>query len=338
MWRFSFLAVLLLTLPHLSCKKDSPSEPTGPVFPPLADPIPYAQLGQGRLVFERIGPFTNSYSGVYVVDAAQKRSWGISGGDIDGPAVSPDGQSIVYTTGTPYPSQSAYDVFLMSAEGTNPLHLSDQQGQESVPSWTPDGKAIQYISWLFSGGKQSVPLYQQSPVPNAADRSVVFYFDTVGVPPSPVSVSPAGRLAAAAGGGIRTLNSDGSDVRLITPPLSTGLEVYSPAWAPDGQRIAFLSIVRDANHAIVSVSVVLVAPDGSAADTLVSLPAQGTSQWSGDNSYSLCWSPDGSQIAFTRPDGTPLGSHIYLIRKDHTGLTQVTFAAEVTDRSLSWSH
>ena len=44
----------------------------------------------------------------------------------------------------------------------------------------------------------------------------------------------------------------------------------------------------------------------------------------------------GSQIAFTRPDGKDVGTHVYLIRKDRTGLTQVTFADGVTDRGLSW--
>jgi Tol biopolymer transport system component len=135
-----------------------------------------------------------------------------------------------------------------------------------------------------------------------------------------------------------TLDADGSNIKHVISRPIEGEQLCSPAWSPDGQNIALLSLRRDSTG-ITSIAVVVYAPDGAGADTLVSLPASGVSIWgANDNNYSLCWSPDGSQIAFTRPDGKDVGSHIYLIRKDHTGLTQVTFADGVSDMSLSWSH
>jgi Tol biopolymer transport system component len=90
------------------------------------------------------------------------------------------------------------------------------------------------------------------------------------------------------------------------------------------------------------IAVVLFDPNGTNADTVVSLSATGNGAWVGqDNEFSLCWSPDGTQIAFTRPDGPQdggVGSHIYVIKTDHTSLRQVTFSPGVTDMSLSWSN
>jgi Tol biopolymer transport system component len=151
----------------------------------------------------------------------------------------------------------------------------------------------------------------------------------------PVSVSSTGKLLCS-GGEIHSINGDGTGLNRVVPRRDDNEQLYSAAWSPDGQTFAVLSMRRDTTK-ILSVAVLLFPAAGGTADTVVSLAASGKTEWSGDNSYSLCWSPDGLQIAFTRPDRQDIGSHIYVIKKDHSGLTQVTFAPGVTDRSLSWS-
>ena len=61
------------------------------------------------------------------------------------------------------------------------------------------------------------------------------------------------------------------------------------------------------------------------------------SMYAEDNNISLCWSPDGSKIAFNKPE-YDLCSHIYVINADGTNLVQVTSAAGVTDISVSWGN
>ncbi len=328
------LALVLIGVGTSGCKNNSPSEPILPQLPALTDSIPFEQLGGGKLIFQRIGPQANAYSGAYVLDISQKRSWGISG-EVNGPAVSPDGQMIAYTTYATV--QTAYDVFIMNSDGGARQRVSDIAGQEHCPSWTYDGKQILFFAFPFSLSDGFTPLYRQSPVPNPTDRVVIVDPGKQSLPfgiEGPVSVSSTGKLLCT-GGDVHTINSDGSGLALVASRSGSNEQLYSAVWSPAGQGFALLSVRRDTMR-IVSVAVLLFASGGGVADTLVSLPASGVTEPSGDNSYSLCWSPDGSRIAFTRPDGQTVGSHIYLIKKDHSGLTQVTFEQGVTDRSLSW--
>lgn len=320
-------ALLCLNLGNPGCKEESPSEPGVSTLPALTDPIPIDRLGEGKLVFERV-PFGEVNGIIYVVDVAQQRSWGIDpanrGGGVTGPIVSPAGTRIVYAALTSI--QTAYDIYIVDVNGANRQRVTDLPSHESYPSWVDDGTQI-----LFYGS--GVYLYRQSPVPHPTDRVVLIDFGTfdlqdLSAPGEPVSASSNGNLLVPKRGAYVT-DADGSNpVHVILPFLNERL--FSPAWSPDGLNIA-AGVVRGGGTADVSIAIVKYEADGTGPDTLVTLRGDG-------GAYpSLCWSPDGSQIAFTNSDSTDLGGHIYLIRRDRTGLTQVTFGTGVTDRSLSWS-
>jgi Tol biopolymer transport system component len=298
--------------------------------------IPYDKLGEGKLVFQRIGPPVNAYSGIYVVDISQQKVWGISDGDLDGPAVSPDGQKIVFTT---YASdETAYDVHVMGIDGAYRERVSNIRGQEHFPCWTPDGNKILYLAIHFDSYVTGI--YRQSPVQDPLDRELIinYYELDPTYDPSPqdgsISVSPGGKIAVSSFYGVFTFNPDGSNRTYIIESTLDDHH-YSAAWSPDGNLLAVLEIQWD-EGGIQSLAFLVYDPGGANSDTLVSMPASGNQMWLGDRSYCLCWSPDGSQIAFTRPDDQDVGSHIYTIKTDRTGLTQITSAAGVTDRSLSW--
>lgn len=331
------LAAFWLIYINFSCKKDSDKEQIIHAIPPLTDLIPYEKLSHGKLVFQRVGTEDNAYSGIYVIDIDLQRSWGIGGKDFDGPAISPDGQKIAYATTAL--TETAYDVYILNTDGTNAQCIESINGQENNPRWTPDGKKILYHAFHFDSDVEG--LYRQSPVPNPADRELVVDFRRL-VPPfdfynqlGAFSVSQNGAIAITYRG-IYILDSNGSEFTKIISETENH-PLYSAAWSPSGDKLALLAMIIDQGD-IQSLDVILLNQDGTNPDTLTTMTASGNTTWWGSNSYSLCWSPDGLQIAFTRPDGQDLGSHIYIIRIDGTGLTQVTSAPGVADRSLSWSN
>ncbi len=328
-------AVVVSTVINFSCKKQPGEEPSIQVNPAFDDSIPYNILGHGRLVFERIGPVDNAYNEVCVVDIDQQRKWEISGGIMDGPAVSPDGNNIAYANW--YSDSTLYDIFIMNIDGTNQRDITEMVGQDNCPSWTFDGTKI-----LFTNFGTVWASYSQTPVPKPSDRVIVINYYAIDPPDiynprGPLSSSLNGDLVINADG-LRTFHSDGSGMQLIIPyDHNSDHLIYSPTWSPDGSKLAFLSFKINSD-----IKVVLLDPNGANADTLVSSAATGNGEWEGtNNEFSLCWAHDGKQIAFTRPDGPQdvgVGSHIYVIKTDHTGLRQVTFSPGVTDMSLSWSN
>lgn len=320
-----------------SCSKPS-EEPYFSALPPFNDPVPYITLGQGTLVFYRIGPPGNAYSGLYIIDIEHDSCYNIDCGFINAPSVSPNGEMIACSKwGT---DQTAWDIYLMDIDGTNQRDITNLVGNECTPSWTFDCAQLLFsLDCFYTTSNFILALYRQSPVPDPDDRVQIIDYVLID-PPSvnnqigSVSSSVTGRLLVLLSG-LYTFDADGSNMHLILPSDENSDHfVYSPAWSPDGSKIAVLSYKRNSD-----IAVVLFDSDGTNPDTIVSLSATGTCDWLGhDNQISLCWSPDGNQLAFTRPDGLEVGSHIYIIGKDGTGLQQVTFEEGVTDFSISWSH
>ena len=119
---------------------------------------------------------------------------------------------------------------------------------------------------------------------------------------------------------------------LVTPALGLGgrllslirsaptpLDVQTPAWSPDGRKLAFVSR-RDGNSEIYVINA-----DGSGQENLTQHPAR-------DSHPS--WSPDGRKLAFvSRRDGN---SDIYVMNADGSGLRNVTRAPS-NDLRPAWS-
>jgi len=333
-WLFPAMSIGMLFC-FLACpsKENTPSTPTLPAS--LPDPIPYENLIQGKLVFERIGPSENNYSGVYVIDVNTRKSWGIDYGAGDAPQVSPDGSRIAFSK---LADQTIYDIHVMRIDGTQVQNISSLPDQDRQPSWTPDGNQV--LFWIDTF--PDIPLYRQTAVANPQDRMVIrtFSLEVDG----PFSVSPDLKIVflwRQEGGNwqIWTMNLDGSNPISVSPPAPAGIYYHSPVWSPDGKRIAYLTTEEDSSGGVVkSMELFIMDADGRHARSVIKfdgMNAEGT--WSGWNDISVCWSPDGSKLAFNKKEDGNLCSHIFLISPDGTGLTQVTSETGVTDRSLSWS-
>ncbi len=100
---------------------------------------------------------------------------------------------------------------------------------------------------------------------------------------------------------------------------STPGDVQTPAWSPDGRKLAFVSR-RDGNSEIYVMNA-----DGSGQENLTQQPAS-------DSHPS--WSPDGRKLAFvSRRDGN---SEIYVMNADGSGLRNVTRTPS-NDLDPAWS-
>jgi Tol biopolymer transport system component len=63
---------------------------------------------------------------------------------VEYPAWSPDGTRIAFMGGPNGPAE--YDIWVMNADGSNPVQLTDSPGPDGWPAWSPDGSRIAFAS------------------------------------------------------------------------------------------------------------------------------------------------------------------------------------------------
>jgi Tol biopolymer transport system component len=317
---------------------------------PSLESVSFGLLGSGKIAFERIGG-GGSYGAIYVVDATAGRSTHVFDNAATlGPALSPDGRLLAYTFSN---NTANYDVYVANVDGTGAQHVTNFPEQEGPPTWTTDGSRIVFVAGDFTSVIFNV--FSQSPVPNPGDLTQLTHFATgpggqvvcpiiTGNDPT-VSSSSQGMLAfACQGSEIDILSPDGSLSASYMPSHSDRrhwpLE-FSPKWSPDGTRLAFIETISDSamNYSVVAYTLKVINANGTNATTIVSVPgsnAQAGGGWAGLNNYSLCWMPDGSTLVFNVPESELVG-HLWVVRSDGTGLTQLTSEPASWDRSVSCS-
>ncbi len=227
-----------------------------------------------------------------------------SGGDFS-PAWSPDGQKIAFTSRR----DGNDEIYVMNADGSGQTRLTRNSATDYSPAWSPDGKKIVFVSAFSRAGA----LYTMNP-----DGSGLQSLSVRGeMPGEGPKFAPDGRkivftdpyenpymaLIGADGNGFQAL-----DIRVAG---ATSLDVNSPAYSPDGRKIAYsVAGHQDLNPKNHDFQIYAMNADGSAQTKLTKRV--------GDQNFSPCFSPDGAKIAFTsyRP-GTP--GRILIINPDGSG-------------------
>ncbi len=192
------------------------------------------------------------------------------------------------------------DIYVMQADGTGLVQLTDHPGDAGFPAWSPDGRRIAF----GSGRDGDFDIY----VMQADGTGLVQLTDHPGRDGWP-AWSPDGRRIAFDSDrdgdrDIYVMQADGTGlVQLTDHPGGDGW----PAWSPDGRRIAFGSD-RDGDW-----DIYVMQADGTGLVQLTDHP--GRDGWP-------AWSPDGRRIAF---DSDRDGDwDIYVMQADGTGLVQLT--------------
>ncbi len=198
-------------------------------------------------------------------------------------AWSPDGRHIAYSAqprapiaadGTRQDRQPA-QVWIMDADGSNARALTGGSSRNIRPAWSPDGSTIAFMS----------------------DRHADFDLNLMGTDDGDFE--------------IYLMDRDGSNVRRLTKYAGAA---HTPAWSPDGQRIAFhLQNGHVGRNGTANIHVMNA--DGSNLRRLTNDPRKHVRP---------AWSPDGKAIVFNCGPGRPEKWEICLIRADGSGFRTLT--------------
>jgi hypothetical protein len=169
---------------------------------------------------------------------------------------SPDGTKILFSStrydpsieqclpGFPHEHGCPTDIYVMNAEGSNVVRLTDDPASEYQPVWSPDGERIAFARSLGDPQLSHPAIFTMDPdgtdvrQTSSADGGSDFW----------PSWSPDGSTIVFAAirnedWGIWVVDADGSNEHMILGGTGAGY-VDNPVWSPDGNLIAFVGNLK----------------------------------------------------------------------------------------------
>jgi TolB protein len=277
----------------------------GPVLPTAT--LESVAVGEGKIAFVSN---RDDNGEIYVVDAdgsgltrlTNHPAWDSS------PSWSPDGRQIAFTSDRDGNSE----VYLMNADGSGLMRLTNHPRSDVAPTWSPDGHYIAFISSRDGNPEVYVMNVDGSSLirltnhvaedwsPTWSPDGLQIAFTSSRDDPDPRHCGEIGKPTC--NWDIYVMKADGSGVTRLTNLGS----VSSPAWSPDGSKIAF----------DYDLNVYVINADGSGLARLTDRPA---------NDLAPSWSPDGLKIAFQSVVREPNDSHeVYIMDADGSNVIRLT--------------
>jgi TolB protein len=190
-----------------------------PVFDPSGTKIYYAT--------ESKTAYSARYISLHVMNEDGSNNLKLTGtSDCREPSVSPDGRSIAYLSKL----AGNYDIWVMDVNSRQSMQITDTKGDESSPSWSPDGTRLIYS---FEGD-----IYTQETDAARGVRLTEDEFNNI-----EPSYSPDGEMIVFSSDrdgsyDLWVMDADGTHMKKLTIDRSSE---RAPAWSPDGNWIAYIS-------------------------------------------------------------------------------------------------
>jgi TolB protein len=206
-----------------------------------------------------------------------------------------------------------WQICVMDADGANITVLTDSEGDDTTPTWSPDGEHIAFVSTRDGNREIYVMENNGSHQVNLTNHPADDWMP---------SWSPDGQRIAFVSyrdgnWEIYVMGADGSDVTRLTEDET---DDWTPSWSPDMAEIAFCS-TRDGNWEIY-----VMDSTGSPPIRLTEHP---------ENDIAPTWSSDGQWIAFeSTRDGN---SEIYVMDRNGEQLRNLSNEPMADDHGPSWS-
>lgn len=218
------------------------------------------------------------------------------------------------------------EIYLMDADGSHLVNLTNNPGTDSAPSWSPNGQQIVFVS-------------------DRDGESAIYVMTSDGTDPTRLASggdpawSPDGmRIALTLDSDIYLMSTDGSAAIRITdaagdpdqPSWTIDVSDSHPAWSPDGSRLAFVRLFSGPTPTARSARLYVINLDDGGVP--VGLADVG---WDDD---APDWSPDRVQIAIGDIGAHMTWARIVLVNVDGSGSTTLPIPSGFThSRQPAWS-
>ncbi|MBZ5625683.1 MAG: serine/threonine-protein kinase [Acidobacteriia bacterium] len=161
-------------------------------------------------------------------------------GDEHDPSFSPDGNEVAFSWNGD--KKDNYDIYVKLIGSPKPLRLTDDPAWDRFPAWSPDGRSIAFLR-SSSSDRASVMLIPAIGGPERKlteiNSTELFLGTKLGWAPDGKWLAVSDRIASAEERSIYLVGVDTGERRKLTSPPRGAFGDGTPAFSPDGRRLAF---------------------------------------------------------------------------------------------------